>query len=279
VIDKTMNFYWGNTPMSYMRFLTLKSFRHHNPDWKINLHQPEIACPPKDVAIKEREDYNYTGTDYREYVSGLDISSLTWDAPIPRIAAAQASDLFQWQLLGNEGGFYSDMDILYVRPLEEIYGTVQKSDAIFCLEGGGMAIGFFASTPHCSLFNDIYKKAIELYKKESYQCTGVEAIYYLSGLMTRGKKIPDGLKTVRALKSLYPTVHINLIPGEAIYLYDWIDYKRYFTLAETLPNVCVGIHWFGGGSLSQEWNNKLTPSLVNTTNNTFCNYARGCNDI
>jgi hypothetical protein len=269
-----MNFYWGGTPMSYMRFLTLQSFRYYNPDWVINLYQPEVACSPKNDAIKENEDFHYSGIDYRERAEHLNINLLTWNSPIKRIAAAQASDLFQWHLLGNKGGFYSDMDILYVKPMEEIHATVQKSDAIFCLEGGGMAIGFFASIPDCTLFKHVYERAKGLYKEDRYQCTGVEAIYYLSGLMTRRSKVPDGMKTLQALKALYPTVHINTIPGEAIYLYDWIDYKRYFTLKEVLPNVCVGIHWFGGGTISQEWNNKLTPDLVNKTDNTFCNYAR-----
>jgi hypothetical protein len=38
-IEKTLHTYWGGDSMSYLRYLTLASFRKLNPDWKIFLYK------------------------------------------------------------------------------------------------------------------------------------------------------------------------------------------------------------------------------------------------
>ena len=39
-IPRVAHFYWGHDYMPWVRWLTLKTFRHHNPDWGMVLWQP-----------------------------------------------------------------------------------------------------------------------------------------------------------------------------------------------------------------------------------------------
>ena len=39
-IPKIVHFYWGNEKLSYLRYMSVYSFRKLNPDWKIKIHVP-----------------------------------------------------------------------------------------------------------------------------------------------------------------------------------------------------------------------------------------------
>ena len=39
MIPRRISFFWHGR-MSWMRFLTLQTFRRHNPDWEIHLYHP-----------------------------------------------------------------------------------------------------------------------------------------------------------------------------------------------------------------------------------------------
>jgi hypothetical protein len=40
-IPKRMSFFWAGGPMSWLRYLTLASFRHLNPNWEMRIYH----CP------------------------------------------------------------------------------------------------------------------------------------------------------------------------------------------------------------------------------------------
>ena len=50
-IPQTCYFYWGNTSLSFLNYLSLVSFKEHNPDWKVVLVRPTddlVVEPPTD---------------------------------------------------------------------------------------------------------------------------------------------------------------------------------------------------------------------------------------
>ena len=80
MIPKTMKFFWGNETLSWMRYMTLYSFRKLNPDWKIELH----LCPPSTIKYKtwldgvQQDFFNFSGRDFTDKLNSLDIELKEW---------------------------------------------------------------------------------------------------------------------------------------------------------------------------------------------------------
>src|SRR3990172_1327373 len=106
-IPKQMNFFWIGR-MSYMRWLTLHTFVSLNHDWKIYLYNPPSeTIIPKYWEGDTDDDSSYDGNDFSICIPPTIIQK-QFNPPCP-MGAAQMCDLFQWQLLASEGGFYADM--------------------------------------------------------------------------------------------------------------------------------------------------------------------------
>jgi len=273
MIPRCMSFFWAGTPMSWLRYLSIRSFRAYNLGWEIRLYEPPRPCMPARRKFSEYDDRDYSGPDYREQLAGLGVGRRTWRPPLPgELSPAHASDLFQWELLSGDGGWYSDMDVLYLRPVPDDWS---QGDAVFCLEGGGMAIGFMGAAPGCRVFADVMAQSCEHLRPGAYQCTGVEAVYRAAGVWPLARNSSgNGVKAVEGFRRLWPALRINTVPDSSIYYYDWISYVRLFDYDERVPPECVGLHWFGGSAISQRWNCTLSPQNVQQHSNTLAHYAR-----
>jgi len=272
-IPKCMNFFWADGPMSWLRYLTIKSFRTLNPDWEIKLHRTKTLGAHEKWKTGEVQDYaKYKGVDYSDRLDLLDVG-VFWETPHENLAPAHASDLFQWELLSTEGGFYSDMDILYTKPLD--YKSFVNQDVVSCHSLGFMTIGFFGASADNPLFKAIRLEAMSSYNGESYQNTGAEAIYRLAGLdPIWGRTRRPGDVAMNKLKKMFSTLDYIELPQETFYPWAWNQIEDLWSSKESLPYNCCGIHWFGGAARSQQMNNLITPGNVAVGNCTLTNYAK-----
>ncbi len=261
-MPKRISLFWAGR-MSWMRYLTLLSFRLHNPDWQICLYAPQEPCVAKQWTTHEDDDHDYSGKDYRTELADLGITQHTCALPVKHLASAQASDLFQWQLLGGGGGFYADMDILWLKSLEPLRQSVETADAVFCLESGVLAIGFLAANRHCLLFRDVLATA-ESVQNAGYQHYGTTLLYQATS-STPGQ----GRAAVENFCRQYPDLEITSVPDKTVYPFDWRQIGSIFEESHPVPEESVGLHWFGGDPMSRKWNNLLTTANWSDYNNTF----------
>jgi len=271
-IPKRMSFFWGGRGLSFMRYLTLKSFRHWNPDWDIDLYRLTECCPPH---WKSHEQEDATGeNDYTERLGELRVRVHDWVPPFPELSATHASDLAEWEILATVGGFYSDMDVLYVAPLR-CYESLKTADAVFCLSGGWMTIGFFGASPDNPVFKAILQSARENYHPDRYQCAGAEAAYRMASCFPDWPNIPSpGSQTVRWARNTFPQLTVTEIPAKTIYPFDWTQVKDIFEQNKPLPDWTIGLHWFGANPLSQDWNRRITDRSWPKYHNTFTEALR-----
>jgi SAM-dependent methyltransferase len=262
-MPRRISFFWHGR-MSWMRYLTLASFRRHNLDWEICLYSPAEPCGTRQWQTSERDDAAYAGEDYRDRLGDIGVECREYSVPIPGVAPAQASDLFQWDMLGREGGFYADMDILWLKPLESLRKQVKDADAVFCLEAGVLAIGFLAANRQCRIFSDIAKESGDV---SDYQGFGTH-------LLLRKFKDKNGQALIETLRHKYPELKIATVPDETVYPFDWREIEKIFTDDLTPPAASYGLHWFGGSELTQKWNRKLTAENYREYTNTFANCVR-----
>ena len=257
-IPKVMSFFWSDSPMSWLRYLTLKSFRVLNPDWEMKLY----TCATTDsVAWRSKEVHDqrvYTGLDYFPLVAELGVQILTYIPPIKALLPpAHACDICQWDVLRTAGGFYSDMDILYMKPFN--YEKCCNFDVVYCLSIGYMTIGFFGASPNNPMFNEVYTEAIKSYNRQEYQTAGADAILRIVGI----KRIPNsGTAAMNRVIQTYPHLDFAQLKDQVIYPWPWNKLDSLWSMCKPIPVSTTGIHWFGGTPLSQGMNLILTPSTV-----------------
>jgi hypothetical protein len=268
MIPRQIAFFWSGPRMSFMRYLTLRSFRHQNPDWQMTLYSPDTPCADKTWATVEQDDSGYSGADCTSMVDALSVERKTWTAPLPGLSHSHASDLFEWDLLATVGGFYSDMDVLWLRPIEPLYQQHRAADALFSLEDGGTVcpIGFFAASQGCPIFQDIRTTALSEYMPQGYETAGTLALYRAAGLTCY---TDPASKVLDAFRHRYPGVNIAVAPDETLYCYGTSTHPAIFQTTARVPNTAIGLHWFGGSPISQEWNRKLTAENWRNFDNIF----------
>lgn len=254
-IPRKIAFFWTGR-MSWLRWLTLSTFRQHNPDWHIQLYMPEEPCAAKTWETPEDSDSHH-GPDYWDRLEGMNIDERIWDVPVDGLAPAQACDLWEWWLLGREGGFVADMDILWLKPLDPLRERLGASDAVFCLESGWMGIGFLGTANGCPLFRQAYEMGVAEYGT-SYQHFGTELLYRLAGMGSQPSPPSPGHDAVREFMRRFPELQMAVVPDETVYPFDWREIDVIFERDVLVPDSTIGMHWFGGSHQAQKWSKLLT---------------------
>lgn len=270
-IPKVMSFFWAGDNLSWMRYMTIKSFRSLHPDWKINLHKCNRYGIGRWLSNEMQDSHYYDGQSYLDQVKMLDVNISEWNPPIPDMAPSHACDICEWEILSTTGGFFSDMDVLWVRKIP--YGLLAKNSSVFVLTCGFAAIGLCACEKNSKLFSELKECALENYRPSKYQSTGAEAIYRLAGIWPKwGAQPLPGYQSVKAFSDRFDGV--TYIPETVIYPWDYTKTEMIFEQDLTVPLNCFGIHWFGGSLLGAKYNGLLTHRNYREYKNTFCTYAR-----
>jgi len=283
MIPKRMFFYWSGEKLSWMRYMTLFSFKKMNPDWDIILYHSDNKHISKEWIGPEQQDFsNYIGDDYLDHVKDLGITIINFeDIDIPdnlrekfkNISPVHKSDMFRYYDLYKNGGFYSDMDILYFRPFDNEYNKIIENDydTILYQQHNYVAIGFLGSKEGNNFYKKLYKSIFNIDGSNNYQSYGVDAIYSMFGKNRSNANIfPD-------LQQNFPFLKHYSIPTSLVYHYDWsriIDnYRTGFDIGD-FSEESIGYHWYGGHAASQEVNNGINEENYHRYRITFSNLIK-----
>lgn len=229
----TLFLYWGGRNLSWLRYLTVKSFKRHNPEWKIKVYYPVKPT----IGSKWHTTEQSVGYDGQDWFSELDAEPLPFDMEtigfsndIPEV---HKSDLFRLWVIHEYGGVYSDFDILYTKPFPEVKGT------IYCWHPDGhYSVGLIGGEKGSKLYADLLSMSKES-GNNKYQVYG-------STLWGKLDAQPEGWN----------------IPKNLVYSYGWQDVERLFTKTEKLPEEAIGVHWYGGSELAGWWENRIAPGNI-----------------
>lgn len=256
-MPKKIYFYWGNNTMSWMRYMTLYSFRICNPDWKMIMYVSSPKIKHKVWKMKNYQDFFcYNGNNYMPKIKELDVEICSFQHNTD-MTPSHASNFLKWDILSRKGGIYSDMDILWFRPIDKFYDRMKNYDTAIC-QTDILSIGLLASSGNNKFFKDILERACIIFDKTRYQVAGIEAIYSLYDCPKN-----DVLKIAAAR---YPQLRFYNIPYSLIYPYGSKNVEEVFSgRINGLPKDTIGYHWYAAHRISQEFNNILTEK-------TFKNY-------
>jgi hypothetical protein len=238
-IPKIAHFYWGGGNMAYLRYLTVASFMRHNPTWDVFFYVPQYPASLHSW-ISPEQKYADCYQDCADLIKGtgatikkIDFNSMGFSNTASEV---HKSDFLRWNLLNIPGGIWSDMDIIFTRPMDDLcFNKEGFSDinAVVCIGAYGHSIGFLMGGIGNSCFNTIYQASLRAYNEKSYQCMG--------------SLLCNSLFPNIASAKTGGTVPYNL-PMDVVYSYDFNSYKELFEAmpAKRFTNNTIGVHWYGG---------------------------------
>jgi 2-polyprenyl-3-methyl-5-hydroxy-6-metoxy-1,4-benzoquinol methylase len=269
-VPKKAFFYWGNDTMSWLRYMTLYSFRKLNPDWEMELHVSHIDIKDKYWVDPNQQDFHtYKGKNYLSEVDKLGITIKECPVFVKGAGPSHNSNFFKWNELATNGGIYSDMDILFVAPIAEYYDKIKNLQTglsyssepwVVPDHGGYYSIGFMFSAGNNRFFKDLFDWSTKHCNLNSYQGAGVIPLYAMLAANRGMRPYRNGL---------------SYIPMDLVY--PWRDHqqKDFFNCCHTtLPKETIGIHWYAGHPMAQKFNNNIGPDTLSDYNNTMSHWLK-----
>ena len=274
-IPKEIFFFWEGDKMSWMRYMTLFSFRKFNPDWRILLYVNKNTTFKTNPWINKnvQDFFSYDGEDYFNKISELNVEIVEWDIRDNdlietdiEISPSQKSNFLKWYKLYETGGIYSDMDILWFKPIDDFYNILSSNDydTAIC-QTAYLSIGLLASKKNNPLFKDIFLNGFNCFNSEAYQTAGVLNIYDLFSEVSQPGVFNE-------IKARYPKIKPYNIPMNLVYFlnHTQIDYALEHSLSGAdFSDESIGYHWYAGHPSVQKYNNVLTERNYMNYNNTF----------
>ena len=284
-IPRRIFFYWGGSNLSWMRYMTLYSFRKMNPDWEIVLYISSNDIKNKGWKSYENQDYHqYKGDNYFNKLKDLNIKiekaefSEEVQDKLKGASPIHESDLFRYYQLFVGGGFYCDMDVLFFRPIDDFYNKIIDGgyDTIIHEYESShdwlITIGFLGASINNEFYKNLFEFGINNYLKNTdsdYQAMGIRLIYKMFKRIVC-KNITN------IIISKYPNLKFYNLSTAFIYNFDWTKIKYCFTNSfgtNQFAYDSIGYHWFGGGVESQKYNGILNENNYLEYKTTFSKIA------
>lgn len=208
--------------MSWLRHLTLVSLSRLNPKYTVELFVAKSTNPVSNWNSGQQQDFStYQG---RDYLAELSLPNLiVHSVEVEPGNGVQQCDWFKWDELGGKGGWFSDLDILYLKPLPEI----EAHAAITC--DTYYSMGLMASAGNNEIFRAIARASREFGVDSRYESTNQSAVKAV------GKDISE-------LEDKYPQYKIYNIPVEWVYPFSCVVPQNYFKPGSVPKSVsgCIG---------------------------------------
>tara|TARA_Y100000310_G_C20683173_1_gene817319 strand:+ start:98 stop:976 length:879 start_codon:yes stop_codon:yes gene_type:complete len=264
-IPQTCFFYWGNTKLSFLNYLSLVSFKENNPDWKIVLARPtdnlivEPPTPHHSQGYVGEKDYMHQALRAADDVLKIDFEKITGTKK--ELHDVQRADLTRLYVLSEYGGMWSDMDILYVKSNTNINfqkylisGTIENFDTSICYCDAGAghnynSTGALFSSKNNSMYKYLFNKAAERIISLGENNVGD---YQMVGPSLLNSYVPD-------LIDKMPELNVANIAYKVFYPWGWWgEIEGFFNRKnETrITDETIAVHWFKGDPNSAKHLNK-----------------------
>jgi hypothetical protein len=261
MINLKFGLFWSGAPLSYLRYLTFKSLRYFHPDAEIELYTTDKWGKDGYSWHSEKQDFerNSNIIDYRSNLEDINVKIKIYDK-YPSMTPNFQSDMFRWDWLSNNSGFYLDTDQIILKSFEGLdrdYKLIYSGyNSKTC--GYYTPVGVIGSD-----YADFSKWMIQLlpqlYNSNNYNSIG-----------------PFGFRAIlqcyNGKEKMFNAPFDYFYPVPESYLMSYV-YDNLFKV----PPHSYAFHWFGGLSQSQEFNIRFTEEFAETSNDTISIILRNNN--
>jgi len=236
MIPKTLYTYFGGN-LSWLRYMTIVSFKKFNPDWDIKVYYPKELTLNVTWGTGEQGD-EYDGhnwfEDLKEHAELIefDAETIGFSNDLPEV---HKSGLFRHWVLSTKGGVYCDMDILFFKPLV----IPEGKKAIVCYSGDYFSDGFIG----CEAGHPLMVKAFNHIKEQNTK------EYQGFGPNIWNRYMPRTFSE-----------DVWNIPMSLLYNYNSQNIHAMFSDKPALfPVDSIGMHWYGGSPVTRRWEQIMLP--------------------
>jgi hypothetical protein len=259
-VPKILHVYWGGGALPYMRYLTVKSFMDLNPDWEVYVWTPKEHN--NKVTWKSGEnDYISYCRDYLPYLLQLPVIHSVLDFNdygfTRQSAEVHKADYTRIAVMKYYGGVWADMDIIFFRPIEDIYVNKEEyenKEVFACIAHYGHSTGFLMTQPESRMFNVLGGAMAKEFSSGSYQCIGPDLFnkYFRN-------KVPNG-------------VNLSM---DVVYSHDALNQGDLITLKKArFTDRSIGCHWYGGHPMWRKFIKDTNGGLENLPDNIIGNLIK-----
>jgi hypothetical protein len=245
--------------MSWLQTLTVLTFHALNPDWKIRVYMPEEQANDIIAYIPD-----YTGPDYFylvKYMPYVEIvkvrlSKYRINAGLHNILR---SDILRFHLLYEQGGIWSDFDVIWLKPIDKLSQIVsagktltKSAEGFVCMHK--TSTGFHSNGILGSIKgSEFYKRCIHI-SEQIQEEMDVNKIPHQAFGPTL---FNQNFSTFDRIEKKYPTM--VGIPYKTFYPYSSLkrDLDRLYKESneDYLHPEVIAVHWYNGHPLSKEFVN------------------------
>ncbi len=260
-IPKICHIYWGGGPMVYMRYLGIKTFIKHNPDWDIIFWYPKVPFKGKSWGIETGHcQFNpELVKDYFPEVFKLPIRKEEVDFGALKfgfdIAEVHKNDYIRINSLFLYGGAWIDTDIIFFKPIEELKINIPENkdiETVVCIGPYGHSTGINMACEDNKMFGVFLSMLTAEYRKRKYQCWGPDMFnkYF---------------KTIGQINRITKAINLDM---DVIYAHDIHDVNDLLDdIKPRFTDGSIGCHWYGGHSQWGDFMNKTKGGIVNIPDN------------
>ena len=275
-IPKVAFTYWSGR-MSYLHYCTLKSFRELNPDWKIVLYCPTYAYEGNNTWSSWEHTVKYTKKDYTEDALKLNIDIIKIDLvdigfrnDVPEVFK---SNYVTYYILSKFGGVWFDMDILFIKPMNELNltGNIIKGDfdsieVVISYAEGLFSTGLLISAPESKFFKLLFDELLKNFNPQVYQ-SATNNLY------------PRLFGDLNGIIQKFPDLYFANLSMDIVYPYKWYEMHILFTqndINKITDKKTIGIHWYNGHPVTETFLNSENYGAeltINTIIKKYLNYV------
>jgi len=254
-IPKILHVYWGGSILPFLRYKTIDTFMKLNPDWQVMFWYPKH---PGTIVTWETKplDYKLDCEDFTPMLMGLPIGKNAIDFEDfgfrNTMSEVHKSDFLRYHLLTTYGGVWSDMDILFFKPITGLKVNKPENkdiETFVCICWYGHSNGFFLSAKGSKFFEKMASLSIKGFNANDYLCLGPTLCN-------------NHYPTLESINAFSPALDIGM---EAVYAHDCyqmiVSYGN--NSQSRFTDDSIGIHWYAA---SQECGHFLKYTKGGTTN-------------
>jgi hypothetical protein len=257
-IPKIAHFYWGGGALSYLRFLSVASFKKQNPDWQVQVHVPSVD------SVAPADWDNNISQDFRTQLVELDVDVVAHDFDsygfTNQAHEVHKSDFLRWRLLATQGGLWSDIDILYIRSMNNLAENSAENstvDTALCplMPPNKHTVGFILGSANNAFYKHTSELSLKNYNPTVYQCMGSDLINgRFESFESFGQQFPQHCFIFLNKKGVYSITSKTI---DQFYQPITVDTQK-----KLINSRIIGYHWFGGHPQSQQFENNLQPETL-----------------
>lgn len=251
---KILHCYWGGSLLPYLRFMTIKSFMNLNPDWKVILWHPKVVFESVTWTSGEL-DYKVKCRNFLPELMELPIIKEEVDFEVlgfrKNTAEVHKCDYIRINSLSLYGGVWTDMDVIYFKPIIELEVNKEKNrnvETFVCICGYGHSTGFMMAAENSRFFDGVADVMTKELNPLHYQCLGPSL---MNKYFPKVEMIKNCINLSMDVVYTYDANHITELIGNG---------KSRFT------ENSIGCHWYGGHQVWGKYLNETNGGLIKKEN-------------